>query len=84
VDDRLYATEPETLLAVVGELNDKLKCVMLFGHNPEFSELAHRLSSDIALLPTCAVAQFTFETKSWATIGDVQPANVVLDYPKKE
>ena len=83
VDDRLYATEPETLLAVVGELKDKLKCVMLFGHNPEFSELAHRLSSDIALLPTCAVAQFTFETKSWATIGDVQPANVVLDYPKK-
>ena len=57
---------------------------MIFGHNPEFSELAHRLSSDIVLLPTCAGAQFTFETKSWATIGDVQPANVVLDYPKKE
>jgi phosphohistidine phosphatase len=84
VDDRLYASQPETLLAVIGELNDKLKCVMLFGHNPEFSELAHRLSSDITLLPTCAFAQFTFETKSWSTIGDVQPANVILDYPKKK
>ena len=84
VDDRLYATDPETLLAVIGGLNDKLKCVMLFGHNPEISELAHRLSTDITLLPTCSVAQFTFESKSWATIGAVKPAKVVLDYPKKE
>jgi phosphohistidine phosphatase len=57
---------------------------MLFGHNPEFSELAHRLSSDITLLPTCAVAEFTFESKSWSTIGAVKPEKVVLDYPKKE
>ncbi|HWS02730.1 MAG TPA: histidine phosphatase family protein [Gammaproteobacteria bacterium] len=84
VDDRLYATDPETLLAVIGGLNDKLKCVMLFGHNPEFSELAHRLSGDIAVLPTCAVAQFTFESKSWANIGSVKAEKVVLDYPKKE
>ena len=84
VDDRLYATDPETLLAVIGGLNDKLKCVMLFGHNPEISELAHRLSADIALLPTCSVAQFTFESKSWATIGSVKAEKVVLDYPKKE
>ena len=83
VDDRLYATKPETLLAVAGELSDKQKCVMLFGHNPEFSELAHHLSSDIALLPTCAVVQFMFETESWAGIGNVAPANVVYDYPKK-
>lgn len=84
VDDRLYATDPETLLAVIGELNDKLKCVMLFGHNPEFSELAHRLSSGITLLPTCAVVQFTFESKSWSAIGAIKPETVVLDYPKQK
>ena len=84
VDDRLYATDPETLLAVIGGLNDKLKCVMFFGHNPEISELAHRLSADIAPLPTCSVAQFTFESKSWATIGSVKAEKVFLDYPKKE
>lgn len=84
VDDRLYATDAETLLAVIGGLKDKLKCVMLFGHNPEFSELAHRLSSEITQLPTCAVAQFTYETKSWASIGEAKPVDVFLDYPKKE
>lgn len=84
VDDRLYATDPGTLLAVIGGLNDTMKCVMLFGHNPEFSELAHRLSSEITTLPTCAVAQFTFETKSWASIGEAKPVDVVLDFPKKD
>lgn len=84
VDDRLYATDPETLLVVIGGLDDKMKCVMLFGHNPEFSELAHQLFSDITTLPTCAVVQFTFETKSWASIGEAKPTDVVLDFPKKE
>lgn len=84
VDDRLYATDAETLLAVIGALSDKLKCVMLVGHNPEFTELAHRLSNEVTLMPTCAVAQFTFESKSWSTIGAEKPTKVVLDYPKKE
>ena len=35
-------------------------------------------------LPTCSVAQFTFESKAWATIGSVKAEKVVLDYPKKE
>jgi phosphohistidine phosphatase len=83
VDDRLYATDAESLLGVIGELGDKLKCVMLFGHNPEFTDLAHRLSNTVTLMPTCAVAQFTFESELWATIGTVKPAKVVLDYPKK-
>jgi len=83
VDERLYATEPETLLAVIGGLNDKLKCVMIFGHNPELAELAHHLSSEITQMPTCAVAEFTFESKSWSTIAKLPPEKVILDYPKK-
>jgi phosphohistidine phosphatase len=76
VDERLYATEPEILLAVIGELGDKLQCVMIFGHNPELAELAHHLSSEISQMPTCAVAEFTFESKSWSTIGTLPPETV--------
>jgi phosphohistidine phosphatase len=83
VDDRLYATDDETLLGVIGELSSKLECVMLFGHNPEFTDLAHRLSNEPALMSTCAVAQLTFESTSWSSIGSTKPAEVVLDYPKK-
>ena len=83
VDERLYGTEADMLLGVIGELSDKLKCVMLFGHNPEFADLAQRLSNEPALMPTGAVAQFTFESTSWSSIGSKKPTEILLDYPKK-
>ena len=82
VDDRLYAGAVRDLLNVIHKLGDKLERVMLFGHNPELTELAHRLSSEITHMPTCAVAQFTFATKSWSNIGKAKLASVELDYPR--
>ena len=83
VDDRLYASEADELLNVIHKLGDKLERVMLFGHNPELTELAHRPLSEITHMPTCAVAEFTFVTKSWSDIGKAKLAKVALDYPKK-
>lgn len=83
VNDRLYACEVDDLLNVIREVGKKLKCVMLVGHNPELAELAHYLSSDITHLPTCAIAEFRFDAKSWSDIGKTTPALVGLDYPKK-
>jgi phosphohistidine phosphatase len=83
VDDRLYASSSDNLLAVICALDDKLDRVMLFGHNPEFGDLAHRLSSEIIDMPTCAVAEFRFDAKAWADVGEVGPAKVKLDAPEK-
>ncbi len=82
VDDRLYASSARDLLAVVRALDPKLHLVMLFGHNPEFSDLAHRLSSEIDAMPTCAVAGFRFDTKAWSDVGELEPAKVTLDLPR--
>ena len=83
VDEQLYAAAVDDLLSVIHKLGDKLKRVMLFGHNPELTELAHRLSSEITHMPTCAVAEFTFSAKSWSDVGKAKPARVAFDYPKK-
>ena len=83
VDDRLYAVEADELLDVIRKVGDRLKCVMLVGHNPELTELAHRLSSKITYLPTCAVAEFTFDAKSWSRIGKDRPVKVALDCPRQ-
>jgi phosphohistidine phosphatase len=83
VDDRLYAVEADDLLGAIRKLGDKPKRVMLFGHNPELTELANRLSNKITRMPTCAVAEFTFDAKSWANIGEDKPTEVTLDYPKQ-
>src|ERR1043166_7418135 len=83
VDDRLYASSDDRLLAVIRALDDKVGCVMLFGHNPEFTDLAHRLSSDIVDMPTCAVAEFRFDTNRWSDVGKLEPAQSTLDHPQK-
>src|ERR1017187_4271795 len=79
----LSSGEAHDLLIVIHKLGDKLERVMLFRHNPELTELTHRLSSKITHMPMCAVAEFTFVAKSWSNIGNAKPAKVALDYPKK-
>ena len=83
VDERLYATTADDLLHVIRKIRDKPKRVMLFGHNPEFTDLAHRLSSSITDMPTCAVAEFSFDSKSWSTVGKRAPAKAALLRPKE-
>ena len=83
VDDRLYASSAGDLLAVIHALDKKVDRVMLFGHNPEIAELARRLSSEIIDMPTCAVAEFRFDTNTWSDVGEVEPARVMLDRPKR-
>ena len=56
---------------------------MLFGHDPEFTDLAHRFSGKITRMPTCAVARFTFDAPSWSAAASQRPVTAVLDYPKK-
>ena len=83
VDERLYASSPDDLLAVICALDEKLDCVMLVGHNPEFSDLAQQLSSETVDMPTGAVAEYNFDTKVWSDIGETEPTKAVLDSPKK-
>ncbi|HMK86109.1 MAG TPA: histidine phosphatase family protein [Steroidobacteraceae bacterium] len=83
VDERLYPGTEGELLAVIRALDDKLRRVMLFGHNPALAGLAQRLSSEIARMPTSAVAELVFDVKSWSKIGKTTLARATLDYPKK-
>src|SRR5437867_207593 len=83
VNERLYAAAAEEVLELIQELDDKLKSVMLFGHNPDLCELANRFSGKIMDMPTCAVAEFSFDTESWSNVGKRAPAKVTLHRPKK-
>ena len=82
VDDRLYASSADTLLAITRALEPTLDSVMLVGHNPEFSEFVQRLSGEPIDMPTCAVAEFRFDTTRWTDIGAVEPHKPVVDTPE--
>jgi phosphohistidine phosphatase len=79
----LYEAHPNDVLKVIQELDDKLNCVVLFGHNPSFGELAHRFAPEIDHMPPGAVAEFEFQAPSWAAIGVAAPAAATFDYPEK-
>ena len=81
VEDKLYESSVNGLLGVIHALDDQFDRVMLFGHNPEFSDLARRLSGDIAEMPTCAVAEFRFDTTTWSDVGKIAPVTSTLDHP---
>jgi phosphohistidine phosphatase len=83
VDERLYASTPVTMLSIIQGLDDTLKRVMLVGHNPEMSELAHRFSGEIGDMPTCSVAEFEFASTTWAEVGRIVPARATLAQPKE-
>ncbi|MEQ1437745.1 histidine phosphatase family protein [Fontimonas sp. SYSU GA230001] len=68
---RIYDASPETLLDLVRLLDDRDRHVMLFGHNPGLTELAHRLARcSFDDLPTCAVVQIGFGAASWGDVDE--------------
>jgi phosphohistidine phosphatase len=81
--DCLYAASASAVLDVVQSLSDRVKTAMVFGHNPGFTDLANRLSPGIGEMPTCAVLELAFGTKSWSAIGTTLPRSATLTRPKQ-
>jgi phosphohistidine phosphatase len=82
-DERIYASSPAILLNIIHALDNDAKCAMLFGHNPEFSDLAHGFSAQIDDLPTCAVVEMHFDVKAWPAISRETLKRMELHVPKK-
>jgi len=81
-DERLYAASADEVLRVIGELDGDLSSAMVVGHNPETASLAHRLSDEIHEMPTCAVAELTFDVDAWYELEDAAPVSVRVDTPR--
>lgn len=83
VDDRLYPGAANDILQMIHDLGNHVERVMLVGHDPALSQLAHRLCSDITHMPTCAVAELTFNARLWPDVRKASLEKVTLDFPKK-
>ena len=82
VQETLYEATAAQLLKTLRSLDQHYARVMLVGHNPEITTLAHRFSASIAHMPTCAVACFTFDTRSWADIGRASLKHMDVSSPR--
>ncbi|MBD3844044.1 MAG: histidine phosphatase family protein [Campylobacterales bacterium] len=80
--DELYLADPNTILSVVKEINDKYDSVFIIGHNPGLSEFANLMSdADIKNIPTLGIVAIKCKIKNWIECG-YQASMQFFIYPK--
>lgn len=84
LEPRIYEASAEELVRVLHELEDTLGSLMLFGHNPGFTNLLNRFARDwqIDNLPTCGLVSLGFKTKSWQKLAEASAEVNFSAFPK--
>lgn len=85
VDPDIYGSDADGLFQMIKRVDDKFRSVMIFGHNPEFSNLVNFLTGDsVDEVPTCGVMSIFYDTEKWQEISREKVAKIYFDYPKKK
>lgn len=80
----IYHAERQTLAHIVSQLPNSAGRVMLFGHNPGFTQLLDHLSDmRVDNLPTCGLVRIDFSVDDWQHIAKGSGTLVWFDYPKR-
>ena len=71
----LYTTNIKAIVDLIKNTNDDVQSIILFGHNPTFTELANRFLTDkIDQIPTTGVVGLKFNINTWQ---EIQAQNLV-------
>lgn len=66
ISDSLYDFSGDEILHFVKNLDNKLTTVVIFGHNPAFTQIANSLgNSYIDNVPTSGLVQLQFDIQNW-------------------
>lgn len=83
IDEAIYGAGIEDLVEIVRRTDDSVDVLMIFGHNPGFTDLARSLTDEyIVNLPTCAVYCVDFDLDTWEQIDRGIGSCALYDFPK--
>ena len=83
IEPGLYAADTEEILNIVYSFDDDDDSIMIFGHNPGFTDLANELSRlNISNVPTTGVVVLDFDIGKWTEIGRDRLVKEHFDYPR--
>ena len=83
VPGEAYGADEDTLLKIVGTIEDEHNHALLFGHNPGFFDLANELlDRPLNKLVTCGVVQMRLKVKSWSEVRPRCGELLAYLYPK--
>ncbi len=84
INENIYFADKNTMLALINQVHYQFESLMVFGHNPTFTDLAnHFLNQSIDNIPTTGVVWLKFETNEWTKIDKNNLVDYFFDYPKK-
>jgi phosphohistidine phosphatase len=84
VQEELYHISREDLIIFIQSLPPEYNSVMLVGHNPTFTEVAHQFAPEkgIVNIPTAGIAGFSFDVNYWGQIAAENARLLFFDFPK--
>jgi phosphohistidine phosphatase len=84
-DKALYHAGDQTLLRVIHDVNEHVRHLMLFGHNPGFTDFANALTNGrIENIPTSGVFACNFEVNHWSDAKLGEAKFLFFDFPKNK
>lgn len=79
----VYAKKPSHILDLIMKQDDVISSLMIFGHNPEFTDLYNLLTGEkFENLPTSSVACIHFDVEKWSKIRAKKGLPVFLESEK--
>ena len=80
----VYEASQKKLLELIQNLDDKIKKLMLFGHNPGITNLCNHLASEYYIdnLPTCGMVSLKFDVKNWKKVNEKCGTLHFAEFPK--
>ena len=85
IDGRIYGSGVGVIKKLIGEQDNKINRIMIFGHNPDFSELATVLSGKPYIdIPSCGLVRLDFDATIWESISKDNLSAISFDFPRKE
>lgn len=83
LDSNIYDASVGALFDVVRGAGGTAAHLMMFGHNPGFSEFAHQLADcPFEEMPTCAVAVLDLDARRWSAVAPRSGRLARYLYPK--
>lgn len=84
LESSLYHASSHSILKYLRAQHDRHDTILIFGHNPGFTDLANYLGAELDNLPTCGQFGVGIKSEHWA---DLKPETVeewFVDFPKKK
>jgi phosphohistidine phosphatase len=82
INDEIYSADKNIMLNIIKETNNKVQSLMIFGHNPTFTDLAnHFLKDKINNMPPSGIVGLKFESESWSNIDHMKVVSSFFDHP---